>query len=322
MGIYIEEEIEFAGENLYRFSKNGLENLWISINTSLTQNFVLGVVYRHPNANVKEFIDEFNDTLVKLNSKYANCIVLGDFNINILQQAIEPAASYINMLHSNTFFPLLDKSTRITESSSTLIDHLITNITKCKIVPGIIDYQITDHLPTFVTISNIKKHSHNTTKFYRNMKQFDSNEFCQDLQISLEEYFCSMPELDSLNFNDVFHHFLNTTKKVINTHAPLMQCTRRQKRLQRKSRISKGLYVSLRKKQKLYKTHYLCGSNNQKACYKRYANLLTKLKTAAKKLYFENQLKFVTNNPKEPWNILRELLPRKKCDMRNVKNVI
>ena len=36
------------------------------------------------------------------------------------------------------------------------------------------------------------------------------------------------------------------------------------------------------------KTHYLRGSNNQKAFYKRYANLLTKLKTAAKKLYFEN----------------------------------
>ena len=251
VGIYIDEEIEFVCENLYSFSKNGLENLWISINTSLTQNFVVGVVYRHPYANVKEFIDEFNNTLVKLNSKNANCIVLGDFNINILQLDIEPAASYINMLHSNAFFSLLDKSTRITESSSTLIDHVITNITKCKIVPGIIDYQLTDHLPTFVTISNIKKHSHNTTKFYRNMKQFDSN---------------------------------------------------------------KGLYVSIRKKQKLSKSHYLRGSNNQKAYYKRYANLLTKLKTAAKKLYFENQLKSVTNNPKETWNILQELLPKKKCD--------
>ena len=182
------------------------------------------------------------------------------------------------------FFSLLDKSTRITESSSTLIDHFVTNITKCKIIPGIIDYQITDHLPTFVTISNIKKHSHNTTKFYQNMKQFHSNKFCQDLQISLEEYFCSMPELDSLNFNDVFHHFVNTIKTVINTHAPLKQCSRRQKRLQRKSWISKGLYVSIRKKQKLYKTHYLRESNNQKAFYKRFANLLTKLKTAAKKL--------------------------------------
>ena len=34
----------------------------------------------------------------------------------------------------------------------------------------------------------------------------------------------------------------------------------------------------------------------------------------AKKLYFENQLKSVTNNPKETWNVLRKLLPKKKCD--------
>ena len=123
-----------------------------------------------------------------------------------------------------------------------------------------------------------------------------------------------MPELDSLNFNDVFHNFLNTIKTVINTHAPFKQCTRKQKRLQRKSWISKGLYVSIRKKQKLYKTHYLRGLNNQKAFYKRFANLLNKLKTAAKQLYFENQLKSVTNNPKKTWNILRELLPKKECD--------
>ena len=134
------------------------------------------------------------------------------------------------------------------------------------------------------------------------------------LTLAVFLYFCSMPELDSLNFNDVFHHFLNTIKTVTNTHAPLKQCTRRQKKLQRKSWISKGLYVSIQKKQKLYKTHYLSRSNNQKTFYKRYANLLTKLKTAAKKLYFENQLKSVTNNPNETWNILRELLPKKKCD--------
>ena len=90
--------------------------------------------------------------------------------------------------------------------------------------------------------------------------------------------------------------------------------TKTKKVTTRKSWISKGLYVSIRKKQKLCTTHYLRGSNNQKTFYKRYANLLTKLKTAAKKLCFGNQLKSVANNPIETWNILRELLHKKKCD--------
>ena len=195
-------------------------------------------------ANVKEFIDDFIDTLLKINSKNINSVVLGDLDINILQHDIESAASYINMLHSNNFFSLLNKPTCVTDSSSTLIDHLITNIINCQIVPGIIDYQITDYLPTFIAMSNIKNQTYNNTKVYRYMKQFDSFKFCQDLQMSLEKIFDDMPELDLLNFTDAFHHFLNAIQTVINTHAPLKRCSRRQKKLERKSWTSKGLYVS------------------------------------------------------------------------------
>ena len=42
---------------------------------------------------------------------------------------------------------------------------------------------------------------------------------------------------------------------------------------------------------------------------------MKKLKTAAKKSYYERQLKSAANNPKNTWDILRELLPDKKRDM-------
>ena len=123
-----------------------------------------------------------------------------------------------------------------------------------------------------------------TTLSSIDMKQFDSFKFCQDLQMSLENIFDDMPELDLLTFNDAFNHLLNAIQTVINTHTPpLKRCSRRQKKLERKSWISKGLFVSIRNKQKLYKTHYLKRSGDQKIFCKRYANLLTKLKTAAKK---------------------------------------
>ena len=174
------------------------------------------------------------------------------------------------------------------------------------------NYQITDHLPTFIALKNIKKPSSYSVKFYRCMKQFDSTKFRQDLQISLENFVNDMPELNLLNFNDAFQLFLNTLHIEINAHAPIKRCTRRQKRLQCKPWISKGLYVSIRNKQKLYKSHYLKGSINEKKFYKRYSNLLTKLKTTSKKYYFENQLKSASSNPKETWRILRELLPHKQ----------
>ena len=42
---------------------------------------------------------------------------------------------------------------------------------------------------------------------------------------------------------------------------------------------------------------------------------MKQLKTAAKKSYYERQLKSAANNPKNTWDILRELLPDKKRDM-------
>ena len=75
------------------------------------------------------------------------------------------------------------------------------------------------------------------------------------------------------------------------------------------------MHVSIINKQKLYKTHSLKGLSDQKIFYQRYTNLLTKLKTAAKKNYYECQLKSAANNPKNTWDILRELLSSKKRDM-------
>ena len=76
--------------------------------------------------------------------------------------------------------------------------------------------------------------------------------------------------------------------------------------------ISKDIFTCIRNKQQLYKSHYLNDSGEERSYYKRYANLLTKIKSAAKKSYFGTQLKLHSNNPAKMWKTLRELLPSKK----------
>jgi len=115
----------------------------------------------------------------------------------------------------------LDKPTRIADSSSTSIDHIITNKTNSKITPSIIDFQLTDHLPTFVNIAKVKKQLSNSIKFYRCIKQFEISSFCENLQKSLEAYLHNKLEPDLHNFNDSFQLFLDTLQTIINKHAPL-----------------------------------------------------------------------------------------------------
>ena len=57
--------------------------------------------------------------------------------------------------------------------------------------------------------------------------------------------------------------------------------------------------TSIKRKLKMYKTHYINGYSNEKYFYKRYANMLTRIKNLAKQLYIHHKLEESKNNPKK-----------------------
>ena len=113
------------------------------------------------------------------------------------------------------------------------------------------------------------------------------------------------------NVNDIFNEFYSLLTSTINIHAPLKKLSCKQKRLINKPWVTKGLLISIKKKQKMHKTHYIKGSPIDKICYKTYSNVLTKVKNLAKKLYYHHKLNEYSDNPKKTWDILRTLLPTK-----------
>ena len=113
------------------------------------------------------------------------------------------------------------------------------------------------------------------------------------------------------NVDDIFNEFYLLITSTIDTHAPLKKLSRKQKRLRSKPWITKCLLISIKKKQKLHKTHYIFGSINKKLYYKKYSNLPTKVKNLAKKLYYHQKLDDYNDNPKKNMGNLRTLLPSK-----------
>ena len=73
------------------------------------------------------------------------------------------------MFRSNAFHSIVDKPTGITATSSTLIDHILTNDAISKITPGILKSDVSDHFLTFVLIKNVdkKKVSASENSYYR-----------------------------------------------------------------------------------------------------------------------------------------------------------
>ena len=95
---------------------------------------VVGVVYRHPIATtsaVDDFKDSLNEILVSLNNSKKQYYCLDDFNIDLMQISTNNSIRrYADMLLSCTCLSLIDQPTRISLTSTTLLDHIYTNTEK------------------------------------------------------------------------------------------------------------------------------------------------------------------------------------------------
>ena len=80
-------------------------------------------------------------------------------NIDFLKHTCHSQTEdYLDMLHSNSFLPVIIKPTRITARTATPIDHIYTNST-ADITSGIGLIEISDHLPIFFIIDMSVNHS-------------------------------------------------------------------------------------------------------------------------------------------------------------------
>ena len=138
VAMYIHSSIKFeASKRQYQLTNS--ETFWIDLSDSSGLTYVVGVIYRHPSySDVDNFIEDLAACLADLNNHKQTFYLLGDININISADNRSSVANrYLNMLVSSASFPLITSPTRITETSTTVIDHIITNDSKHSIVPGV-----------------------------------------------------------------------------------------------------------------------------------------------------------------------------------------
>ena len=101
-------------------------------------------------------LDFINNALDKINKENKYCLLLGDFNIDLLKFDLHPGTDYfINTLGSFLFHPHILKPTRITHHSATLIDNIFFNSLEHHIISGNILSGITDNLPNFIIINKL-----------------------------------------------------------------------------------------------------------------------------------------------------------------------
>ena len=123
-----------------------IECLWIEIIQEKAKNFLVGTLYRPPSSskflpiNFETFL---NDMLLRITSESLEIILLGDVNIDYLKKGDNKSIKEIFKLHG--LKQLVTKATRVTSTSSTLIDCIFTSHTNQNYKTEVIPTSISDH---------------------------------------------------------------------------------------------------------------------------------------------------------------------------------
>ena len=162
----------------------------------------------------------------------------GHLNINISANTKTGGSeTYLDHLISSGSIPTITLPTRVTDTSSTLIDHIITNDTTRKIKPGVIrcDNKLSDHYVIYCNVSGYTSPRQNKLHyFFRDKTNFNSESYCEDMAVSINDFASNLDDLTEQSFNDAFEAYIQVIQKVIDKYAPLKQMSRKQKKLKSK----------------------------------------------------------------------------------------
>ena len=145
-------------------------------------------------------------------------------------------------MYSFSFVPVINKPTRIINSSSSLIDNIFRTCSNVNVMQGLFDTDISDHLPIFLIIKEHKETNYATTRDYSASNIF---QFTEKLKNTRWDHVLNCEEPET-----AYKVFYKILYKEYNQYFPVK--TFKIKYKNRKPWLTDGLKTSIKKKNKLY----------------------------------------------------------------------
>ena len=313
---YVKQSICFNRKSIF---SEDVENIFFDILLPKTKPFTVGIFYRPPDKN--QFLEQITDGFAKLNVATEDIFILGDMNINVMYKGMNLLKNK-NITNKNNDIPLLfthykeflsnfglkqliTSPTRITCSTSTLIDHILTNSSNKITQYGTVDTAISDHKMIYCTRKLIRNKLgvHKEIEF-RSLKGYTAELYEKALKdITFPNY---------ENFSDAntaYSDLIGKITDVVNKLAPM-----------KKSRIKSNsqdwfdgeVAEKITNREKLFEKFKKSRLQVDKDILKEARNDVSNLIKKKKKEFYEERLKENIGKPKELWKTLKDLgLPSK-----------
>ena len=243
--------------------------------------------------------------------------IFGDININMIRSNVNDRIKfYIDQLQSVNCHNIIDKPTRVTMSSATLIDHIYTNDFDNVLLPGIILSDVSDHFPIFLNITSENHKSSHITKI-RDTKNMNPELFLEDLENNITTELNSYSSTDS-NADQLFTTFHETFYKIVDDHAPVRDMTNRERERALKPWITRSILKKNDIRDALFGRAYKNKDEQLLLRAKQLRNQIGHELKLSRKRYCINRIREAVNKSKIMWQIINGTLnsPKKKSSSR------
>lgn len=232
-------------------------------------------------------------------------LLIGDINIDLSNKSCPLTNEYEGCLFSHGFKSYINKYTRITQDSKSIIDHCFIKLSnklrkQTNVTPYVLESSITDHFTTIISINfneKLNTQRENTNKTYKRLDHARVGRAFDSIQWAVIETIQDPDEATAL--------FINNITTVITQATTVIKMQSRNKKL--KKWMTNGLLTSIRHRDKLKRN--LKNNKSRQAIeeYKKYRNFINKLIKTVKHSYYYEQIRGANNNTAQIWNTVKDI---------------
>ena len=232
------------------------------------------------------------------------------------------ARKYIDQLIASNFLPISLLPTRITEKTSTIVDHIYyyegkNSKSSLTLSTGNLLCDISDHLANFIII-----HSHHSKQ------TIDERPYIRLISPKNKENFIN--ELDKINWSDYIYGVIDPNTAYENFYDLILTAYTKSFSLIKLSRrgakdkkwLTQGIKISSSHKNKLYRNWLASRKKADEIKYKEYKKVFARITKTAESDYYRNIFNLKSNSVKNIWDQINKLCSFKKNKLNiNIKKL-
>ena len=231
--------------------------------------------------------------------------ILGDFNINLLNYDNHtPTRDFISLLLSQHYLPYIIHPTRVSHQSSTIIDHIFSNVCNLDTKSGNILTQIADHFPQFLVVRKAGITNKTLSYYQHDYSRFDQEKFLGDFN-NLNFDYLNVTQND---VNAKFNRFLADLDEIVKKHAPLKKLNKKDLKLRNKPWVNSKIQKMMRLRDRYLKKLKKKSDTATNHLYKQFRNRVSIELKESKAKYFHNYFNENSKNIKLLWTGIKSII--------------